>query len=464
MKAFTNRSKHASMNSLIKRLFFMTTFIQRPCWKVWALSFASLLVIPVPGMADNSSLSSADPQLKELFTLALTHNPNIEMAKSVIDIDDYQLKVSQSEEGPTVQLISELSYAWVEEKEFGRTANQLRASYPLYQPDKKARSDVSQQAVEVAKQAVKISQQAILLEIAMQYYDYWQQQAEWEFLGKEHQTYLGLLEQSKHRFQLGYQDLNDLTEIQAKIDNIKAQQIAVQQSMQNMYFKLTELVNSPFDISGFTRPNAMPSDLTLLSSKILNKNDQAWSELISHNPAIIAVDKQISLIGKQVNVEKLSDGPQVELFTSYIYNDSDGNFYDDMQGLKGGVQIKIPIYLSGKTDAKVAKVRATMQQLEIKKTIQMSKITRIAQQAQVSYNLGLKQLSLLNKATESNKQAIKAIESGMSTGNRNMMDLLKAYSDLHKAEKTIPILKAKLWQYWWQLQWVTGTVTKTESF
>jgi outer membrane protein len=88
----------------------------------------------------------------------------------------------------------------------------------------------------------------------------------------------------------------------------------------------------------------------------------------------------------------------------------------------------------------------------------MSRITRIAQQAQVSYDLGLQQLSLLNKAIESNKEAIKAIESGMSTGNRNMMDLLKAYSDLHKAEKAIPILKAKLWQYWWQLQWVTGSL------
>ncbi|MGM0542171.1 MAG: TolC family protein, partial [Pseudomonadota bacterium] len=388
----------------------------------------------------------------------------IEMTRSEIDINGSQLNVSQSEEGPTVELISELSYAWAEEKEFGRTANQLRASYPLYQPEKKARTDVSQQAVEVAKQAVKISQQDILLEIAMQYYEYWQQQAQWEFLGKEHQTYLSLLEQSKNRFQLGYQDLNDFTEIQAKIDGIKAEKIAVQQNMQNLYFKLTELVNSSFDISGFTRLNALPSGLTHLPRKSLNKKDQAWSDLIGDNPAIIAVDKQISLIDKQIHVEKLSDGPQVELFTSYIYNDSDGHFYDDMQGVKAGVQIKIPIYLSGKTDAKVAKTRASMQQLKIKKTIQMSKITRIAQQAQVSYDLGLQQLSLLNKAIESNKEAIKAIESGMSTGNRNMMDLLKAYSDLHKAEKTIPILKAKLWQYWWQLQWVSGHLAKARPF
>lgn len=460
MQAFTNSSKHASVKSLIKQLFLMTIFIQRPFWKVWALSFATLLVIPVPGMADSRSLISADPQLNGLFALALAHNPNIEMARSQIDINGYQLNVSQSDEGPTVQLTSELSYAWVKEKEFGRTANQLRASYPLYQPEKEARSDVSRQAVEVAKQTVKISQQDILLEIAMQYYEYWQQQAERDFLGKERQTYLDLLEQSKSRFQLGYQDLNDLTEIQAKIDSIKAQQIAIQQNMQKVYFKLTELVNSSFDISGFKKPNALPNGLTHLPNNSLNKSDQAWSDLISHNPAIIEVDKQINLIGKQVNVEKLSDGPQVELFTSYIYNDSDGNFYDDMQGLKGGVQIKVPIYLSGKTDAKVAKTRATMQQLKIKKAIQINKITRIAQQAQVSYDLGLQQLSLLNKAIESNKEAIKAIESGMSTGNRNMMDLLKAYNDLHKSEKTIPILKAKLWQYWWQLQWVTGRLAK----
>ncbi len=458
MQELTNSSMHALVKRLIKRSLQMTTFIQRPFWKVWALSFATLLVIPVSGMAD--SRSSADPQLNGLFALAIAHNPNIEMARSEIDINGYQLNVSQSEEGPTVQLTSELSYAWVKEKEFGRTANQLRASYPLYQPEKEARSDVSRQAVEVAKQTVKISQQDILLEIAMQYYEYWQQQAERDFLGKERQTYLDLLEQSKNRFQLGYQDLNDLTEIQAKIDSIKAQQIAVQQNMQKVYFKLTELVNSSFDISGFKKPNALPSGLTQFPSNSLNKSEQAWSDLISHNPAIIAVDKQINLIGKQVNVEKLSDGPQVELFTSYIYNDSDGNFYDDMQGLKGGVQIKVPIYLSGKTDAKVAKTRATMQQLKIKKAIQISKITRIAQQAQVSYDLGLQQLSLLNKAIESNKEAIKAIESGMSTGNRNMMDLLKAYNDLHKSEKTIPILKAKLWQYWWQLQWVTGRLAK----
>jgi outer membrane protein len=175
----------------------------------------------------------------------------------------------------------------------------------------------------------------------------------------------------------------------------------------------------------------------------------------------VAVDQQMSLIDKQVIVDQLSDGPQVELFTAYTYNDSDDHFYDDMQGLKGGVQVKIPIYLSGKTDAKVAKTRATRQQLAIKKEILAHKMKRIAQQSRMSFELGLQQLSLQNKAIESNKAAIKAIESGMSTGNRNMMDLLKAYNDLHKTEKTIPILKAKLWQYWWKLQWVNGNLAKT---
>jgi outer membrane protein len=461
MKELANSSTHTLMSHSKKQCLLRSILNSRSFLKgVWALSFATFLAIPALGMAETES--SIDPQLKELFTLALAHNPNIEMAKSDIDINGYQFDLSRSEGGPTVQLISELSYSWGKEKEFGRTANQLRASYPLYQPEIKARTDVSKQAVEVAKQAVKISQQDILLEIAMQYYEYWQQQAEWDFLGKERQTYLGLLEQSKSRFQLGYQDLNDLTEIQAKIDNIRARQIAVQQKMENVYFKLTELVNSSFDMSGFTRRNTLPKRFTHLPSKNISKNDQAWTDLISHNPAIMEADNQINLIGKQVKVEKLSDGPQVELFTSYIYNDSNGHYYDDMQGLKGGVQIRIPIYLSGRTEAKISKTKASKQQIETKKDILINKIIRVAQQAQVSYDLGIQQLSLLQKAIESNKQAIQAIESGMSTGNRNMMDLLKAYSDLHTAEKTIPILKAKLWQYWWQLQWVTGHLAQAQ--
>jgi outer membrane protein len=470
MKPLSNQVMQVQ-KSREKILFPIQAIVLRPsvwsrfCRGVSTLSLAVLLAMPMHVMASNTPLSAADPQLRSLFTMALAHNPNIELAQSGVDINGYQIKVSESEEGPTVQLISELSYSWVMEKEFGRTANQLRASYPLYQPDKKAQTHVSQQALEVAKQGVKISQQDILLKIAMQYYAYWQQQAEWEFLGQEKQTYLDLLEQSKNRFQLGFQDLNDLTEIQAKIDGVQAQQIAVKQAMQSLYFELTELVNRPFDINAFTRLDRLPGDLSRLPSASTHQgesqNDQAWSDLIRHNPAIVAVDQQMSLIDKQVIVDQLSDGPQVELFTAYTYNDSDDHFYDDMQGLKGGVQIKVPIYLSGKTDAKVAKTRATRQQLAIKKEILAHKIRRIAQQSRMSFELGLQQLSLQNKAIESNKAAIKAIESGMSTGNRNMMDLLKAYNDLHKTEKTIPILKAKLWQYWWKLQWVNGNLAKT---
>lgn len=442
---------------------------QQICKRLSALSFMALFLMAPPGMAESQSLASADPQLKHLFALALAHNPNIELAQSEVDINGHQLMASQSEEGLSVRFISELSYAWVEENDFGRTASQLRASYPLYQPEKKARSQVSQQAVEIAKQDVKISQQDILLEIAMSYYEYWQQQAEWEFLGKEQQTYQDLLKQTKSRFQLGYQGLNDLTEIQAKIDSLQAQQIAVQQKMQNLYFSLTELINSPFDMSDFTRVGVLPKGLTSLTNLAsqpninLNENDQAWSDLIHHNPAIMAIDKQTRLISKQIEVDRLSDGPQIELFTAYIHNDSNGYFYDDMQGLQGGVQINVPIYLSGKTDAKVAKTRASMQQSEIRKTIMIRKVTRIAQQSQASYELGLQQLVLLNKAVESNKEAITAIENGMSTGNRNMIDLLNAYSDLHKAEKTIPILNAQLWQHWWQFQWATGGLAEARS-
>ena len=70
-----------------------------------------------------------------------------------------------------------------------------------------------------------------------------------------------------------------------------------------------------------------------------------------------------------------------------------------------------------------------------------------------------KRLAALKDVLESNKQALVAAENGLSTGNRNILDLLDAQRSVHRAERDISIVNNRLWTNWHLYQWSTGRLT-----
>ncbi|MDX1795246.1 MAG: TolC family protein [Hydrogenovibrio sp.] len=397
-------------------------------------------------------------QLQKLFERALAQNPGLALADAQTTAALNAQRQAQSYEKPEVHLTSELSYAWMQKKDFARTANQLVATYPLYEPDKADLNQAAGYRHGAAQSQFESQRQKLLLAVASRYFQYWAQKAQYDFLMKERDSISSIMSQQSKRFQVGYQDLNDITEVQARLDNNQADLLEAKQAMDVTQSNLEALVGGAVDLSRLSPPKTLPKPIVLQGD---GASDD-WRAWVENNPDIQALNQSELAADSQVTYEKNKDGVQLQAFGAYVYNDSDGNYYDDMQGAKGGIQLSVPLYLGGRTHASVAQARAKSSQVSAQKRQKLLRLQADAKNAFLQYQAGLARLEALKAALHSNLEAVKATENGLRTGTRNILDLLNAQRSLHKAQRDLPTTRAKIWQSWYQFYWALGLLKADE--
>jgi outer membrane protein len=423
--------------------------LNNPLHSLLICGLVSLLSVSAyAASAENTINVFPEPQLQKLFDLALTNNPTLQVSEAKQLAAQSKIDLAESQQQPTVSLQSELSYAWMKNNDFGRSANQLRASYPLYQPNLTDQLSLAKYQESSSEWQLKSQRQMLLRKVAEAYYQYRSQQAQVDYLAKEQQSIESILSQVEQRFQVGYQDLNDIAEIQARLDKNRAEQLLAQQQLEVIAANLEVYLGQPADMATWTLPADLP--------KMDMEQYQAALNRVRQHPELNTIQQAEKAAQEQAVLVKSQDGIQLEAFGAYVYNESDGNFYDDMRGFKGGLQLSLPLYLGGRTDSKVAMARAESKQLNAQHRDLERVLTAQAKSSWLTYQAGIKRLESLKAVLSSSEQALQATENGLSTGNRNILDLLNAQRRLHRAERDLPMLKAQIWQAWYQLQWALG--------
>lgn len=412
------------------------------------LSFSSMAEQPV---SQQLAEKNPDQQLQKLFDLTLSQNPTIHYAVSQQASALSEQRMMLTLQKPEVHYQGSLGYAWTQNSDFARTANKLEATYPLYEPDKKDLYSAASYRHEAAKLQVEEIKQALLLKVSKHYFKYWAQQAELRFLQKEFKSISDIMAQVNQRFKVGYQDLNDISDIQARLDRNRADLLKAEQRIAITRLNIEQLVGSSIEWKRLKRQDSLPP--------VMNQSGIDIEEQIMQHPVLKRLNQVEFAYDKQVDYARNRDGIQVKAFGAYINNQSDGNFYDDMQGLKAGLQLNLPLYQSGRTDAAMAKARSDSYQVQAQKRQQQLMIKASLKSAYLSVESGLKQLDALKEAMASNEQAVKSAEKGITTGNRNILDLLDAQRNLHRAERDIQIAKNNVWQSWYLYQWSLGALS-----
>ncbi|VAW48955.1 hypothetical protein MNBD_GAMMA03-2119 [hydrothermal vent metagenome] len=413
------------------------------------------LFVPLSVLAKDSieSYPVQEQSLQRLFLLGLENSPAIQYALEQQSSALSNQKVVDSFLKPEVSFQSELSYAWMEKQSYARTAHQLKASYPLYQPDREDRSRIASYQASERKLQIEEAKQALWLKISNLYFNYWIEKAEQLFLQKEFESISDIMEQVKQRFTIGYQDLNDISDIQARLDSNRADLIQIEQNLRITEIDLEATLGDSIDLSKISPPPPLPSYIDLAN------NQSDLFSLIEQHPTLLRYEQALLASRKQVEYEKNKDGVAVQAFGIVVNNQSDGYFYDDAQGAKIGLKLNIPLYLGGKIEAAVSKARSESNQVMALKRQKELLLMASLQNAIESSQHNQKRVAALKDVLESNKQALVAAENGLSTGNRNILDLLDAQRSVHRAERDISIVNNRLWTNWHLYQWSTGRLT-----
>ena len=390
---------------------------------------------------------------QDLATKTLKNHPDSQLWAAQTASAQAQQASAAAKSQPQVKLQSELSYAWMQQNNFPRTANQVLATYPIYAPNLNAEQTLTDWQTQAQQAQVLAQQQTLLLAMAKAVTQERILAAQLQFLAQEREAIRESLAQVQQRFQVGYQDLNDVAEVQAQADTNQAAWLAVQQQQAQALAELEALIGESITPEALTHLNAV--DLN-------NFSQDAWPDLFNAHPQVQALQALWQAKNSEQSQLKSLDGPQVNVFGAYVYNDSDKHFYDDMQGVRGGVQLSVPLYLGGATDAKVSAARAQSRALFAQKQTKLLELKTAAQKAWLGIQAGQGRLQALKSAVVSNQQALKAAQEGLKTGARNILDVLNAQNRLSAAQQEIPSLQAKIQLDQFTLLWALGRLDLSE--
>ncbi len=386
--------------------------------------------------------------LQDLFAQALVHSPALQIAKATLAIKTSQKNQTQSYQDWDVRLKSELSYSAMLKKQFPRIANKLVGKYPLYQPDIDSLVQADDYAVKSAEFAWQEAKQKLFIDVATGYFNYLSLLAEIIFLEQERESLSATLEQLNQRLELGQQSLSSIATIQAELDGNQA----------NLLEKLEKKWQQQIEIESLIGKQVLLLPMTIKILPMLSQTEASLEQAVQSHPLLQKIQMQIRELDKKIAYQKQKDGVKVDGFVSGVYNNSNGNFYDDMQGISAGITLALPLYIGGRAVANTAGSRAEKQQKQAVYQQQKLMLLSVAKTSHLIYNSSLARIKAISSSIVSYQQVIEAIETGILSGKQNSIDLLKAERLLNKANKTLKLARIKVWQKINQFYWSIGQI------
>jgi outer membrane protein len=387
------------------------------------------------------------PQVLEgFFQIALQHSPSLQVEKAKLAALVSQKRQVESFQNWDVRLKSELSYSAMKDRQFSRTANALVGTYPLYKPDVDKLVEAESYAVKSAEFAWQATRQKLFYDIASNYFEYLALQKEIVFLEQEADSLKSILEQLNQRLELGQQNLSRIATTQGELDSNQESLLVTLEKKWQLQIEMETLAGKQVLFQSMKAPN-LP---------LLIPENQALEQVVLNHPVLKSMQMQTREQEKKILYQKHKEGLRLDAFVSGVYNDSDSQFYDDMQGLKGGLKLEVPLYLGGRVDADIAKARANKQQIQASYRQEKLKLLAVAKTAHLIYNSSLGRIKAIQSSIHSYQQVIEAIETGILSGKQDSLEILKAERRLNNAIKELKITQIKVWQKSYQFYWSIG--------
>ena len=405
-----------------------------------------ILLISLTSFANAKSTDHPET-LQKLFKMALENSPSLQISKAnILDVQGQKEQTSSYQDWD-VRFKSELSYSAMKNSQFPRTANQLIGRYPLYQPD----IDYLVQADEFELKAMNFSfeteRQQLFYDIAINYFQYYAQHAEILFLEQERISIQNILEQFNQRLQIGEQNISRVAEMQAELDVNQAELLAQLEKKWSLQIKIEKLVGKKV----FIKPIIKIENVLKI-----NPSNIILEKQVEQHPKLLKLKMEEHSASQKIAYQKHKEGVRLDAFVSAVYNDSDSNFYDDMQGVRAGLTLEIPLYIGDRTDANIMQFRAKKQAKQAKYQQQKLILLSSARTSHLLYNASLARIVAIKASIQSYQQVIKAIERSISSGKQDSIDLLKAERLLNKAKKELNLTKIKVWKNGYQFYWSIG--------
>lgn len=375
------------------------------------------------------------------YELAVKNDPQLQAAKEQLAAARETKNISRAQLLPTIGLGANYNYIRSEIQSSPFPREDTTSSYsdrslglsltqPIYRRNflvqlKQADSTIAQSEAQYAATEIDL-----MLRSATTYFnilsaedDLWVAKAEREATGRQ-------LDQAQQRFDVGLIAITDVHEAKAAFDAARAAEIAADNSLDNAWEALFEIIGS--------EPKTELAKLgegLKLAAPVPNVL-QEWSDTAQQqNFDIIASSSNLESVRQDIEVSRSGHFPTLDLVSGYNLTRTDNDFGSEADTASIGLELAIPLYAGGgvvsRTRQSRANYRAAQQGLDQTRRA----VNRQVRDAFRGVLSTISRVEALQAATVSAKSALESTEAGYEVGTRTIVDVLNVQQNLFSSQR-----------------------------
>ncbi|MFS1862739.1 outer membrane channel protein TolC [Vibrio lentus] len=421
-----------------------------------------LILLAMSGAVKADSLS-------EIYGLAKQHDPELLEAAAQRDSAFEAINSTRSNLLPQIDLTAGYVYQDTDRHEAdGSSGNvNLGLVQSIYDRGSWISLSISEKTAREADARYAVTQQSVIYNITEAYFDVLSAKDNLRFVQSEKEALAKQLNQTEQRFAVGSAPITDVQDAQAQYDNVVAQEIQAQNSVENALEELRAITGRPasnlsvLDINRFS--TSMPElPVNELVQKASNENLQ-----------ILAGRIQKDIAKEQISLADSGHLPTISLTTGYEYtknfdepnNPVTGYTQDDDENLFNiGVSIDLPVYSGGRvtSEGKQAQYQYVSASQDLESTYRDVEKNIRAINNNIRSAIG--SIKAYEQSLVSAKSALEATEQGFMVGTRTMVDVLDSTQNVYQAQKNLSDARYQYILSRVQLKQATGSLSEQDIF
>ena len=421
-----------------------------------------LILLAMSGAVKADSLS-------EIYGLAKQHDPELLEAAAQRDSAFEAINSTRSNLLPQIDLTAGYVYQDTDRHEAdGSSGNvNLGLVQSIYDRGSWISLSISEKTAREADARYAVTQQSVIYNITEAYFDVLSAKDNLRFVQSEREALAKQLNQTEQRFAVGSAPITDVQDAQAQYDNVVAQEIQAQNSVENALEELRAITGQPasnlsvLDINRFS--TSMPE---------LSANDLV-QKASNENLQILAGRIQKDIAKEQISLADSGHLPTISLTTGYEYtknfdepnNPVTGYPQDDDENLFNiGVSIDLPVYSGGRvtSEGKQAQYQYVAASQDLESTYRDVEKNIRAINNNIRSAIG--SIKAYEQSLVSAKSALEATEQGFMVGTRTMVDVLDSTQNVYQAQKNLSDARYQYILSRVQLKQATGSLSEQDIF
>ncbi len=383
-----------------------------------------------------------------------THGQSLSALLPNLNLSVYQTNTDQEISNSSNPLYTSSNY---DTSGYTLSLTQSIYNHSLYQTLKKTDLTIASETANV-----NAARQSLILRVAEAYYNILGAQDNLKFTEAEKTAIGQQLEQTKRRFDVGLIAITDVKESQAQYDIAVAQEISARNQLANYFAALRSIINEKPETI-----NPLIKDIPLLPPKPA-LIDQWVVTALKNNLALRAAKFNYEAAQKQVSIDRAGHYPSLDLSVEHTDSSLDGDdqaitsYSRDTTGTSISLQLTVPIYSGGYTNAKVNQSIASKEQA---RALHEKALRQTEQQCRDSYRgvtTAIAEVKAFKQALISTQTAYEATQAGFEVGTRTAVEVLAALREQYRSERDYARARYQYILNLLRLKQAAGTLTKDD--